>query len=386
MHGVGLFDSRERLKAGLSRYAEHRAAGPAGARLAWKATGRHISILSSFYRWAIAEGHAEAEPFTYRFARALFAGTGRGSTGESGDPAHAEAARDGQVPGTGLHRTIPRRAARAGAGRLAGQRIPRPGTGPQRRGRRPCAGDRAAAAGVHLPAAVGGPPAAAGRATAPIPFPVPAAITKGRKFRTTWNSYEALAAVHDYLELDRAATAEGSGWRPPRRWGEPLHVTDPRPQGGRVNGVRSRFGPPSRPPTGGGWLRLKAGRACWRSGTAAARSRPGPRSSSGPRTASQLEPRFPHVWPHRLRHTFSMRTLEYLVSGQPQPEARPGHRRQRGAHLLPVQGRPAAHPPAPARAYLHAHHGKVPPAPGYHSHLPGGLRGGRDPGRPAQRR
>ena len=26
-HGVGLFDSRERLKAGLSRYAEHRAAG-----------------------------------------------------------------------------------------------------------------------------------------------------------------------------------------------------------------------------------------------------------------------------------------------------------------------------------------------------------------------
>src|SRR5262249_31410696 len=26
-HGVGLFESRERLKSGLSRYAEHRAAG-----------------------------------------------------------------------------------------------------------------------------------------------------------------------------------------------------------------------------------------------------------------------------------------------------------------------------------------------------------------------
>lgn len=24
---------------------------------------------------------------------------------------------------------------------------------------------------------------------------------------------------------------------------------------------------------------------------------------------------FPHVWPHRCRHTFSMRTLEYLVTG-----------------------------------------------------------------------
>jgi hypothetical protein len=29
LHGVGVFDSRERLKAGLSRYADHRAAGPA---------------------------------------------------------------------------------------------------------------------------------------------------------------------------------------------------------------------------------------------------------------------------------------------------------------------------------------------------------------------
>jgi hypothetical protein len=38
---------------------------------------------------------------------------------------------------------------------------------------------------------------------------VPAAITKGRKFRVTWVSYDALAAVHDYLELDRAATAGG---------------------------------------------------------------------------------------------------------------------------------------------------------------------------------
>lgn len=33
-HGVGLFDTRERLKAGLSRYAEHRAAGPLASRFA----------------------------------------------------------------------------------------------------------------------------------------------------------------------------------------------------------------------------------------------------------------------------------------------------------------------------------------------------------------
>ena len=33
------------------------------------------------------------------------------------------------------------------------------------------------------------------------------------------------------------------------------------------------------------------------------------------RIRARFEPRFPHVHPHRLRHSFSMRTLEYLVSG-----------------------------------------------------------------------
>ena len=50
-HGVGLFDSRERLKSGLSRYAEHRAAGPVTVRFAATTWGQHMSILSLFYRW-----------------------------------------------------------------------------------------------------------------------------------------------------------------------------------------------------------------------------------------------------------------------------------------------------------------------------------------------
>ncbi|MGW5146815.1 hypothetical protein [Rhodococcus koreensis] len=33
------------------------------------------------------------------------------------------------------------------------------------------------------------------------------------------------------------------------------------------------------------------------------------------RIRARFEPRFPHVHPHRLRHSFSMRTLEYLVTG-----------------------------------------------------------------------
>ena len=76
-HGVGLFDSRERLKVALGKYAEYRAAGPAERRFAATTWGRHMSVLSLFYRWAMDEGYAQAEPFTYRTARALFAGTGR---------------------------------------------------------------------------------------------------------------------------------------------------------------------------------------------------------------------------------------------------------------------------------------------------------------------
>jgi len=33
------------------------------------------------------------------------------------------------------------------------------------------------------------------------------------------------------------------------------------------------------------------------------------------RIRARFEPRFPHVHPHRLRHSFSMHTLEYLVTG-----------------------------------------------------------------------
>jgi hypothetical protein len=76
-HGVGLFDSREQLKYALGKYAEYRASGPVKERFAATTWGQHMSVLSLFYRWAIEEGHGEAEPFTYRMARALFAGTGR---------------------------------------------------------------------------------------------------------------------------------------------------------------------------------------------------------------------------------------------------------------------------------------------------------------------
>ena len=141
-------------------------------------------------------------------------------------------------------------------------------------------------------------------------------VTKGRKFRTTWISYDALAAVHDYLQLDRAAATDGSAWRPPRRWGEPLQVTDPDARGGRINGVRRPW--ESLTPAERRRLVAPEGGSC----LLAVKGDGGPFTAwatvferTADRIRARFEPRFPHVHPHRLRHSFSMQTLEYLVTG-----------------------------------------------------------------------
>ena len=275
-----------------------------------------MSVLSLFYRWAMDEGHAQAEPFTYRTARALFAGTGR-------EVRVNLAVRRTPKP----HVTVKYLEPDFTRLFLDGLRGLGPGGAPD-----PCYRGRELARN----AAVGEPPLATGMrlqefsslltweipplpprpVQAPIPFPVPSGIAKGRKFRTTWISYDALAAVHHYLDLDRPATIDGTAWRPPPGWGEPLLVTGPDERGGRVNGVRRRW----ETLTPGERRRLVApdGGTC----ILAAKAGGGPFTawaSVFERTSDRIrvrsEPRFPHVYPHRLRHSFSMRTLEYLVSG-----------------------------------------------------------------------
>ncbi|MGA5135291.1 site-specific integrase [Streptomyces olivoreticuli] len=315
-HGVSLFDVRERLKAGLSRYAEHRAAGPLKARFAATTWGQHMSILSLFYRWAINEGYTTAEPFTYRAARALFAGTGR-------EVKVNLAVRRTPKPHVTIKYLEPdfTELFRNGLRGLAPDGSQDTGFHGRELIRNAAVGDLALATGLRLqeftyllPWEI---PVLPPEPTAvPIPFPVPAGITKGKKFRTTWISYEALAAVHDYLELDRAATAEGSGWRPPRRWGEPLLVAEPDARGGLVNGTRRPWA--SLTPAERRRLVAPEGGSC----LLAVKNGGGPFTAwatvferTADRIRARFEPRFPHVWPHRLRHSFSMRTLEYLVTG-----------------------------------------------------------------------
>jgi hypothetical protein len=128
--------------------------------------------------------------------------------------------------------------------------------------------------------------------------------------------------VHQYLRLDRAATTAGSAWSPPPSWGAPLVVTAPDAEGGHVNGVRRRWEvltPFERrrlvaPGGGSCLLAVKAG-----GGPFMSWARVFERAAD--RIRDSAEPRFPHVNPHRLRHSFSMRTLEYLVTGYYQQAA-----------------------------------------------------------------
>jgi len=316
LHGVSLFGSRERLKAALGKYAEYRAAGPPERRFAATTWGRHMSVLSLFYRWAMDEGYAQAEPFTYRMARALFAGTGRTARVNLAvrrTPKPHVTIKYLEPDFTGLF--------------LNGLRglAPDGGPDPHYRGRElarnAAIGELALATGMRaqefsslLSWEI--PPLPPAPTKVPIPFPVPAAVAKGRKFRITWISYEALAAVHHYLEVDRPATTSGTAWRPPRNWGEPLLVTDPDARGGRVNGVRRRW--ETLTPAERRRLVAPGGGTC----ILAAKAGGGPFTAwaslferTADRIRARYEPRFPHVFPHRLRHSFAMRTLEYLVSG-----------------------------------------------------------------------
>lgn len=315
-HGTGVFAGREELRAVLGAYAAYRAEGPERAGFEATTWNQHMSVLSSFYQWAVAEGHAATVPFSYAQAQIRY----------------GDVCRDVRV--NLARRRVPRRHvtiryleadfAELFIGVLGGlgpDGTPDSGYRGRELARNSAVAKLALASGLRrqeftylLSYEV--PPLPPSPGKLPVPFPVPAGVTKGRKFRTTWTDYASLEAVHQYAGLDRAVATGGSPWRPPRGWGEPLTVSEADARGGRVNGRRVRWEqlvPRQRrrlvAPDGGSCL-------------LAVRSDGGPFtawesvfSRASDRIRRRFEPRFPHVHPHRLRHSFALATLERLVSG-----------------------------------------------------------------------
>ncbi len=315
-HGTGVFAGREELRASLGAYAAYRAEGPEQARFEATTWNRHVSVLSSFYQWAVAEGYAGAVPFSYAQAQVRY--------GDVRRDAQVNLARR-RVP----HRHVTIRYLEAdfaelfiaALGGLGPDGMPDGGYRGRELARNAAVGKLALASGLRRQEfsyllAYEVPPLPPSPAQLPVPFPVPAGVAKGRKYRTTWTDHASLEAVHQYAGLDRAAVTDGSPWRPPQKWGEPLVVSEPDARGGRVNGRRVRWdqlGPGQRrclvAPDGGSCL-------------LAVRSDGGPFTAwesvftrASDRIRRHFEPRFPHVHPHRLRHTFALATLERLVSG-----------------------------------------------------------------------
>lgn len=177
------------------------------------------------------------------------------------------------------------------------------------------------------------PPLPLRKSEVPILFPLSRAITKGKKSRTTWVKYGPLARMHQYIGLDRAASAEGYRWRPPWRLGEPILVEDPDWEGATLNGQRRA------------WRNLTLDERLCLVSPEGQSPLVGLQSTGKPfidwatmfrRTSARIrdrfEPRFPTVSPHRLRHSFAMATLEGLAKGH----------YQRAVELTIVAGEDAA--------------------------------------------
>ncbi|MER5185160.1 hypothetical protein ABT009_43950 [Streptomyces sp. NPDC002896] len=221
LHGVEIFDTRDRLKALLITYAVDRATGDPERRLGAVTWNQHMSVLGMFYRWATAEGYATAVPFTYQQAVVLYAETVR-------EVLVNQARR--RVPHAhvtikyleddfaamfinGLAGLRPDGSEDEGPGRFRGRHLARKGA----------VGELVVSSGTRLQEfsyllACEVPPLPAAPRLMPIAFPLPEGITKGSKFRVTWTSYGALARVHSYdLRPWGGATASAIAEKPSGR-------------------------------------------------------------------------------------------------------------------------------------------------------------------------
>lgn len=313
------FAGRERLRAVLSLYAEHRISGPIESRISVPSWNLAVKTLAAFYKWAQSEEYVDEVPFTFA--------------------SHSFIRPDGQRVNHDRNQAVLRQG-KAHATRkylepqfvelllhaLAGNDP----TGARDTFRGYETGRNAAVIGLALSSGLRAsefkyltafeiPPLPSRRTAVPISLPIAPPTAKGRRGRVTWVDHEALARVHDYVRWERAACIDEARWKPAR----PLLVENPTYHGARINGVPRAWHtltPSDRTrlvlPTGGSaLLSVKSDGGPFLSWSSVLR-----RTSQ--RIQERWEPSFPHVHPHILRHTFAMTTLERLVRGYYQQAAR----------------------------------------------------------------
>jgi site-specific recombinase XerD len=313
VHGVEVLGERDRLRSALSLYAEYRLSGPLEERWSPASWNLAVRTLAGFYRWAEAEGYAAAVPFS--FAPHTFIRPDGAKVEGERNLATVRSA-NAHAPRRFLERPYVELLMHALAGDdPAGRRDA------SFRGRE--TGRNAAVIGLALASGLRSqeftfltvfevPPLPRRRSAVPVPLRLAPAITKGGKGRSSWIDFDALARVHDYIVLERAAAVEGSRWLP----AEPLHVKAPTRDGARINGTRRRWHtltPDERvrlvaPGGGSALLAVQSGGRPFVDWATVLR-----------RTSARIQDRhdaaFPHVFPHMTRHTFAMATLERLVRG-----------------------------------------------------------------------
>ncbi|MGH2688091.1 MAG: tyrosine-type recombinase/integrase [Actinomycetota bacterium] len=305
-------DEPSALAEAVAAYHAHRRMGDRARRLSPASWNRAVTSISRFYEWAETEGLINRVPFSYRLWTTRGGGSGprtvrRNMAKERQPRSH--------VSIRWLEQEYLELFLEVGLGGM----LPGEGDDPRFRGREAA---RNAAVG-HLASSSGlraqefshllvweVPPVPADPETPVVPLVVPGVIAKGDKARTTWVSPTALRHVHTYVGLERALAVKGSPWRPA---GEALHVTDPTPIGGRVNGRKVRWAALDLDQRrrlvapGGGSAQLAvtvrdAPVTDWEYVFASASAR-----------CRRFRPGFPHVTPHTLRHTFAVHTLRWLV-------------------------------------------------------------------------
>jgi site-specific recombinase XerD len=315
-YGVRPFDGKPELRAALSAYSGFRLAGELDDRFDAATWNLHIGVLTRFYRWAVEEGLVEASPFT-------FSSAWRWNEGRLTAVARNNAAVRKPKPHSVI-KYLERDFADLFVKALAGLR---PDGSVEERFRGRELGRNAAVAKGVIASGLRRqeftylltyelPPLPHSPTGVPIQFPVARGLTKGTKQRTTWISYEALAGLHEYVEFERAAALGSRRWTPPQKIGPAIAVEEPDWHGAVIDGRRRSWTsllPSER-------LRLVSsnGDCCLLSLCSTGEpflDWPSVFSRTSKRIREAYEPRFPQVSPHRLRHTFAIQTLEYLVDG-----------------------------------------------------------------------